>query len=129
MKDRVYVVCSGPSMKGFDFNRLATEDTIVVNLAYKYVPEWKYMVAIDACVFDTMKNTGGDASWNRDRVIYTRDYFDNGHKIPYHIKSNDQYLHILRMRNSSNVLEERHGLLCCRNNSGYMGVSLAIRLG
>ena len=126
---KIFVVCTGPSLKEFDLNKLKNEDTIVVNMAYKYVPDWNYMVAIDEIVFDRMKNEQGDLSTIKNRVIYTRDFFTTDIKIPYHVKSNGEFIHVLRLRASKDLLEPRHGMICSRNNSGYMAVSLALKLG
>lgn len=126
---RVYIVCSGPSMKDFDFTLLKDYDTIVVNMSYQYVPDWNYMVAIDEITFDKFKQQQRDLSTIEDRVIYTRENYDSEIKIPYHIKSNGKYIHIIHLRASGRILESRLGLICSKNNSGYMAFSLAIQMG
>jgi len=37
MSKRVFIVGGGESLKGFDFNRLAGEDVIAINLAYQFI--------------------------------------------------------------------------------------------
>ena len=45
--DSVYIICGGPSLTNFDFQRLADRDTIVVNSSLKYVPNPNWFVTVD----------------------------------------------------------------------------------
>lgn len=47
MKNRVFIVASGPSLQGFDFASLANEDTIVVNKSIFSVPKPNYFITSD----------------------------------------------------------------------------------
>jgi len=44
MRNAIYIVGGGPSLKGFDFSQLADKDTIAVNSAIKDVPEPTYFI-------------------------------------------------------------------------------------
>lgn len=44
---KVFVVGGGPSLKGFDFNKLTDVDTITVNKAALHVPNPNYFITID----------------------------------------------------------------------------------
>jgi hypothetical protein len=51
MKDRVFVVAGGPSVRNFPFFKLANEDCIAVNKSIVDVPTAKYFVTIDFSLF------------------------------------------------------------------------------
>lgn len=48
----VYIVCTGSSLKGFDFERLKGRDVIAVNYAIKSVPFAQMLVALDRPFFE-----------------------------------------------------------------------------
>jgi len=65
MKNRVFIVAGGPSLKGFDFSLLKDEDTITVNRSIFYTPNPNYFITsdytflkkIDMVAFRSIKTT------------------------------------------------------------------------
>lgn len=47
MKDEVYIIGGGASLRGFDFNKLNGKDTIAVNKALFYIPNPTYFISMD----------------------------------------------------------------------------------
>lgn len=47
MRERVFVVGGGPSVKTFDLRKLSNEDTIVVNKSFMFTPNPTYFVTMD----------------------------------------------------------------------------------
>ena len=123
---KIFVVCTGSSLKGFDFSLLEGEDCMVVNMAYMSVPNWKYMFAIDKEVFLSY-NANQDASERHDRVIYTIDKY-SVNDIPFHLKVKHGYIDIVRLRKSKEYLGG-YGYIKSFMNSGACAVELAMKMG
>ena len=51
MKDDVYIVGGGTSLKGFDFEKLKDKDTIAVNMSAFDVPNPTYCITADSGIF------------------------------------------------------------------------------
>ena len=51
MKERIFIVGGGPSLKGFDFSKLANEDTIAINDAAMFVPDPTFCITADSRTF------------------------------------------------------------------------------
>lgn len=54
MSKRVFIVGGGESLKGFDFNRLAGEDVIAINLAYQFIKP-KILLWMDRSFYENHK--------------------------------------------------------------------------
>ena len=51
MRDRVFIIGGGASLKGFDFNKLKNEDTIAVNVSALDVPNPTFSITADSSIF------------------------------------------------------------------------------
>ena len=47
MRERVFIICGGPSLRDFDFSKLKNEDTITVNKSIFDVPSPNYFITVD----------------------------------------------------------------------------------
>ncbi|MFA6621892.1 MAG: hypothetical protein WCV43_06040 [Candidatus Caldatribacteriota bacterium] len=52
----IYIVCPGPSMRDFPFEKLRNRKTIVVNRSCYYVPNWDIMVFLDEGMLNELSN-------------------------------------------------------------------------
>jgi len=113
----VYIICSGPSLKGYDFTQLKGKNCIAVNESFKYIPETKYLVALDTKHY--VNNY--EAYKNATFPIYTvKDYNPSQQKID---------VGAIELENTGpSGLDYgegiRHGF-----NSGYLAINIAIKLG
>ena len=111
---RCFIICTGASLKGFDFNRLKGHDVIAVNHAIKYV-DAKYMVAID------FKSTFEKAEWKgiiKDTPII----------VDSVITSADFNLLVME-RGKIEGFDLRPNRVASGSNSGYMSINAAYHLG
>ena len=123
---KIFVVCTGSSLKDFNFSLLKDKTCMVVNKAYMSVPNWKYMFAIDKEMFEDY-NKDYDASERPDRVIYTIDKY-SVNDIPFHLKVKQGYIDIVRLRKSKEYLSG-YGYIKSFMNSGACALELAIKMG
>ena len=73
LKDAVFIVAGGPSLYGFDFHRLANQDTIVVNDAVFCVPNPTCFVTMDF-TWTLKKNIHYEKCVDqRDEAFFTKD--------------------------------------------------------
>ena len=113
----VYIVCSGPSLKGFDFSLLDGKDVICVNKTIKWVDNPVAVVALDSKHYVQLY----DEFAKLECPIYAMKRYDE-HPIK-------DELGVIELENTGvNGIEYdegiRHGF-----NSGYMAMNVAIKLG
>jgi hypothetical protein len=119
--DKVFVVCTGPSLKGFDFERLRGQHVIAVTNAFKFVPDFDCLVAIDWQFY----------AWNfeelskLDRIAYAvKEYFED--PIMYNMgKMKVEFLE----RTGFEGIDYNDGCVRFGGNSGYTALNIAIHLG
>ena len=56
MKDSIYIVAGGPSLKGFDFSKLKDINTIAVNSSGLDVPDPTFCITADSGMFRKIQN-------------------------------------------------------------------------
>lgn len=122
LKDRIYIVCTGQSLKNFNFNLLEGQRIIAVNDAYKFVPcSFECLVAIDYTFY--LKELETLKLLNK-KAYAIKDYFED--KMPKDtglLKIN--YLHTTGISGIDyREYAIRHGY-----NSGYTALGVAIQLG
>ena len=109
----VYLIGGGPSLKGFEWNRLNGKKTIAINKALKFYPN-------------------ADAVYWTDGRVYT--WFEKeinnfkGLKYTIRPKAYSTEVNLLR-RGKKFGLETANDRLAHGNNSGYAAINLAIHLG
>lgn len=116
---RVYIICSGPSLNGFDFGRLTGEDVICMNDNYKYIPEESIVayVSLDPVFLINNREDLKDVHY----PLYS--------PANYGVNPIRKELGVIELPITGiNGIEYgegiRHGV-----NSGYMAMGLAIKLG
>jgi hypothetical protein len=111
--ETIYLIGGGPSLKGFDFNKLKGKKTIAINKAFLHVPFADVLYWTDTRVYQ----------WYSKQI----DAF-SGLKVtnkPNPIKSD-----IINLLNTGKTgLETKNNGLRHGNNSGYAAINLAYHLG
>lgn len=111
--ETVYLIGGGPSLKGFEWNRLRGKKTIAINKAIKFWPEADAMYWTDGRIW----------TWLEKEI---QDY--KGLKFTIRPKPYPSDVHILR-RGIKFGLEKAKNTIAHGNNSGYAAINLAIHLG
>lgn len=113
----VYIVCTGSSLKGFDFERLKGRDVIAVNYAIKSVPFAQMLVALDRPFFE-------------NEYEYLKTYTGQIHSLaaysetPIHDELN---VTLWRWRKEKGC--DVYPFVCHGFNSGITAINIAIHLG
>jgi len=136
MRDTVYIIGGGSSLKGYDFSALGNKDTITVNMSALDVPNPNYCITADSSIYRRLEDgefSNVDTTW----VLVTNSNHctlqmqRNGTFI--NIKS--QYVHNLLVPNIviRNAGVEGIGFefkdFRTGYNSGFCGFQLAVLLG
>lgn len=130
---KCFIVGGGPSLRGFDFNRLKTVDTIAINQSIFHVPNPNYFITMDYlyvknnpqifdikthkifianhCV-DYIQEINGKITDTRSGLVYELDKFDEVIDSWYPVGMGDYYGHFV------------HG-----GNSGFCALQLAVLRG
>jgi len=116
---RVFVVGSGPSLKGFDFKRLANEETIAVNHTLEFFPDAKYHLFGDPRVLGFVQNIYK----NYKGMIFASHHANLGEWE----RTNDR-VHVFAKRADS-IGERLEDGLYSDFNSGMEAVNLALVMG
>jgi hypothetical protein len=145
---KVFVIGGGPSLVGFDFEKLRDKDTIVVNHAIFDVPEPNYFVTMDYLWLNKsgIQPKTGDFDFNRrDLFLNTtaEKYFILGFSPPrlehrgvmmyYDIEWEQVY--DLRLFDHAIIASKYGGMgtimedFRCASDSGYSALQLAVILG
>jgi len=119
--ERLYIVCTGPSLKDFDFDLLKYENVFAVNYAYKYVPCMDALIALDRLFYEREYEYLSKVK----NVSYTVSNYHQNNKIPDQIGD----LKIIKLKSSGTMglsynKTVRHGC-----NSGYLALSIAVQTG
>lgn len=110
----VYIVGGGPSLKGFNWDRLSGKNVIAINRAYEVLPNADVLYWTDSRFY----------RWYRKDINNFK-----GMKVtcrPIVDKPSDVIL--LKANNSFNI-DTRPEFLSHGNNSGYAAINLAVKLG
>ena len=112
----IYVVCTGPSLKGYDYSLLKGLNVFAVNDAFRYVPNFEYLVALDFNWYDrNMKDLlkiGGEA------------LTEEGQR-----PAENPNLNIKKVKRDRFAGLPSEKGVATGNNSGYFALNLAIGLG
>lgn len=122
-KERVYIVCTGPSLTGFDFRKLDFEQTMVVNFAYREVNNWSILVAIDDVIYTSFDYSRSYQCAGAYAITVLR----KASKIPDFLGPDK--LPVIKMHRSMPVLDTRVFFVNTFGNSGYLAVLMAVKLG
>jgi len=109
----VYLIGGGPSLRGFDWNKLRGKKSIAINKAVSFWPEADAMYWTDGRVW----------TWLEKEITNYK-----GLKFTIRPKNYTNDVHLLR-RGKKFGLEESPDTLAHGNNSGYAAINLAIHLG
>lgn len=141
-KDRVFLVGSGPSLCGFNFNLLKNEDTICVNSSVFDVPNPNFFITKDYsfllryllnCLFDTPKAVN---IWNSVVKIFVACYAggclqdidgvitDTINRIKYDLCPVDWVIKKIKQNGIGTTMADFR----CGTDSGYGALQLAILL-
>ncbi len=138
MKDEVFIIAGGTSLKGFDFSKLKNKDVIAVNKSLLDAPFAKYFLTMDYTLIDHKLNDIHNVFQNSkatkifianlcpDYMIEEKGrIIDNRTNYVYDLSKFDM---IIKSRYTAgvgfNFNQFTHG-----NNSGFCGLQLAICLG
>ena len=137
-RDICFVVGGGPSLNGFDFNKLNGYDTIAINKAVEYLHNPTYFITTDYTYFlkaslpiqeinQKVQKSFFVANMSHEYMVFDKGYVtDTKSKITY----TDLYLYdsVIASYNKekfgSTLQEFSHG-----DNSGHCGIQLALLLG
>ena len=112
--ETVYIIGGGPSLKGFDWNRLKGKKVIAINRAYEVMPNADALYWTDSRFYRWFKN---DINNLNTLKVTCRPF--NG--IPNDV--------VLLKANSAMILDMRPDSISHGNNSGYGAINLAAKLG
>jgi len=117
-EDKVFIVATGWSLKGFDFDRLKGRNVIAVNEAACYC-EFDYSVVIDTEITMLKKN-----------VQHRIPFLAKKPLISHHIPTIETPFNVIVMEYSgSEGFEFEHNKVRTAGNSGYMAINAAYHLG
>lgn len=137
MKQKVFIVAGGPSLKGFNFKRLADYDTIVVNKSLFYVPNPDYFITIDHSFLQKVNNGRNKINKSNASKFFVANFgsgllVEKGGKIKYK-KTNKIYdlkeFDVIVKSWCINGLGDNWGDFRSGNCSGYCAFQLAVILG
>jgi len=118
MIETIYIVCSGPSLKDFDFNKLKDKKVIAVNYSAFNIPYFDYVCALD---FDFYED-------NKEQI--------KALNKPFYAIENYHYSDIYKELNVNLLThsgekgyDDRKGFVKHGYNSGYFAVQFALDLG
>lgn len=118
MEKDVYIVCSGASLSGFNFELLKDKKVIAVNYACFNIPHFDYVSAID---FDFYENNE-EAIKKINKPFYAMEN--------YHYREIFDKLNVNLLTHSGEKgCDKRKGFVKHGYNSGYFAVQLALDLG
>lgn len=145
LRERVFIVAGGPSLYGFDFHRLANQDTIVVNDSVFCVPNPNYFVTMDF-TWTLKKNIHyGKRVDQRDEAFFAKDlqrYFvvgfrgdrlgrtehgiiDKKRGVTYDLRLFDIVVYSSGYGGLGGSFDDFR----CGSDSGYSTIQLAVALG
>ena len=138
MKDKVYIVGGGASLKGFDFEVLKDKDTIAINKAVLDVPNANYFITMDYTFLKKLRDgINKVVSLDNTTKVFVLNFAGNSLKylggLVKDVKKNIVY--DLRHFDLTIKSKKQKGLgddfinFCHGNNSGYCAFQLAILLG
>ncbi len=110
----VFLVGGGPSLKGFDWERLRGKNIIAINRAFEVLPWAQVLYWTDPEFYLTQKNE--------------IDEFAGLKVCSKELKQKTTDIHILKGYNGKQ-LDMREGHICHGNNSGFGALNLAVKLG
>ncbi len=138
MKDEVFIIAGGTSLKGFDFSKLKNKDVIAINKAILDIPSAKYFVTMDYTFIDKkLKEKKSVFEQSKASKIFIANlcpkYMIEERGTIIDTRTNyvydlNQFDMIIKSRFSTGVGYDfnkfAHG-----SNSGFCGLQLAICLG
>lgn len=112
----VYLIAGGPSLKDFDFSRLCGKNVIVINKAFKYVPEFQYLYWTDSRFYN----------WFKSEIDVLKCKKFTPCTTPGNMPDN-----VTVLKNSGGRIIDISSphVITAGNNSGFGAISLAIKLG
>jgi len=110
----VYIIGGGPSLKDFDWKRLAGKKVIAINRAFQVLPEADVLYWTDARFY----------RWYKEGI----DRF-NGLKVTCRVISDNPGNIIVLKANSAPSIDMRPDFISSGNNSGFGAINLAVKLG
>jgi hypothetical protein len=140
--DSVFIVAGGPSLIGFDFNKLNGYDTIAVNKSIEFIKDPTYFITVDYTFMNKTKVKISDISKQRKTatvfvaasdMLNLNDkgmFVDSKHNITYS-RLNEFNLVI----KSNKAIDEKTGFgtsvsnFTRGHNSGFCAIQMAILLG
>ena len=135
MRDEVYIIGGGPSIKNIDLSKLKDKDTIVVNKAILDVLNPNYFITMD---YTFLKKINNNNLINTDFVKvfianFTYDYIQNVDGRIVDTRFNLVYdlsdFDIIIKSYFTNGFGIRFNQFCNGNNSGFCALQLAYLLG
>jgi hypothetical protein len=135
MKNQVYIIGGGISLKDFNFSKLKNKDTIVVNKSLLHVPNPNYFITMDFTAIRKIKNQNINLS-NSTKIFianFSKRYMveingqivDTRFNLIYNLKDFDMIIKSYKANGIGLVFNDfRNG-----DNSGYCAFQLAILLG
>lgn len=112
--ETVYLIGGGPSLKGFEWNRLKGKKTIAINKAVKFYPNADAMYWTDGRVYSWLNKEINDFKGLKYTIRWNRNHTPD--------------INVLK-RGAKFGLETAKDTLAHGNNSGYAAINLAIHLG
>lgn len=110
--ENVYIVATGNSLRGFDFNKFKGLHCIAVNHAFKFLPNFDFLVALDVEFYRDLEKGQPKKTAYTDRCV--GDY--KGFKG------------VFLERTGMGGIDFGHGIRT-GNNSGYSAIHCAIKAG
>lgn len=128
MRERVFVVCGGNSLRGVPLGWLRKEDTIAVNHVARVLPEPTYFLTADSGVITAVarENFWGLTEATKKVVVINKDEHPNWHKVKDFIPLFDE--HVIPTRWDGSISLDAKDFATGKN-TGFCALQYAVRLG
>ena len=126
-EDSVFIVGSGPSLEGFDFNLIMGKDTIAVNYAAFHIPQLNYFITADSGV---IKKTADKNFLGLDEQTEKVVVIGPGHSRYYIVKGVlPKFDRVIRPKRFDGHIGFSYKEFATGKNTGFCALQFAVILG
>jgi hypothetical protein len=127
MKDRVFVVCGGASLKDVPLGWLRNEDTIAVNYMGRYLPEPTYWLTADSGVIrKSVENDFWDMPQTTQKIVVIREDHPRHKKVQHYLARFDRQI---KPTSFDGMICTSPAKFATGKNSGFCALQFAVHLG
>jgi hypothetical protein len=128
MKDRVFVVCGGNSLKNYELGWLHSEDTIAVNYAAEHFDEPTYFITADSgCIAKSVKSNFWKLTDKTKKVVVINKIHPRYDKVKDLLGAFDEYIE--QTTSEGDMVLPGFDGFATGKNTGFAALQYAIKLG